>query len=129
MSSLVHFGIECLQQHRFVEEGALEGVLAVHGIHVWPNSPSGTILSKVMSRLCCSNIRSGLEGKVLPGCERSACRAHGCHSLAQCVFQASTCMLAAATTHQPSLLVSSLMCGLCQGAWVDSIAQKGGTDC
>ena len=30
-----------------VSEGALEGVSAVHGIHVWPGLPSGTVASKV----------------------------------------------------------------------------------
>ena len=33
-----------------VEEGALEGVLGAHGIHVWPTIPSGTIASKVPSQ-------------------------------------------------------------------------------
>ena len=32
---------------RFVEEGALEGVLGVHGIHVWPALPAGLITSRV----------------------------------------------------------------------------------
>ena len=34
---------------RFVEEGALEGVLGVHGIHVWPGIPAGIITSRVIS--------------------------------------------------------------------------------
>jgi metal-dependent amidase/aminoacylase/carboxypeptidase family protein len=29
-----------------VEEGALEGVQGVHGIHVWPEIPAGLIGSK-----------------------------------------------------------------------------------
>jgi len=32
---------------RFVEEGAVEGVLGIHGIHVWPGLPAGTIASRV----------------------------------------------------------------------------------
>ena len=32
---------------RFVEAGALEGVLGVHGIHVWPGIPAGIITSRV----------------------------------------------------------------------------------
>ena len=32
---------------RFVEEGALEGVLGIHGIHVWPGIPAGIITSRV----------------------------------------------------------------------------------
>lgn len=34
---------------RFVEEGALEGVSGIHGIHVWPNLPAGVIGSRVRS--------------------------------------------------------------------------------
>ena len=29
-----------------MDEGALEGVLGVHGIHVWPEEAAGTISSK-----------------------------------------------------------------------------------
>jgi metal-dependent amidase/aminoacylase/carboxypeptidase family protein len=31
---------------RFVEEGALKGVLGVHGIHVWPGLTAGTVASR-----------------------------------------------------------------------------------
>ncbi|CAL5224261.1 g6919 [Coccomyxa viridis] len=31
---------------RFVEEGTLEGVLGIHGIHVWPALPAGLITSR-----------------------------------------------------------------------------------
>ena len=34
---------------RFVEEGALKGVLGVHGIHVWPGLTAGTVASRVSS--------------------------------------------------------------------------------
>ena len=30
-----------------VDEGIMEGVLGVHGIHVWPHLPSGTISTRV----------------------------------------------------------------------------------
>ncbi len=33
---------------RFVEAGALHGVLGVHGIHVWPGIPAGIITSRVI---------------------------------------------------------------------------------
>lgn len=32
---------------KFVEEGALRGVSGIHGIHVWPVAPAGTITSRV----------------------------------------------------------------------------------
>ena len=32
-----------------VDEGAMEGVSAVFGIHVWPSAPSGTIQTRVKS--------------------------------------------------------------------------------
>lgn len=33
------------------ESGVLEGIQALHGLHVWPDLPSGTIASKVMTSL------------------------------------------------------------------------------
>ena len=30
-----------------VDEGVMEGVLGIHGVHVWPNLPSGTISTRV----------------------------------------------------------------------------------
>ena len=30
-----------------MEEGALQGVLGIHGIHVWPGLPAGTVASRV----------------------------------------------------------------------------------
>lgn len=32
---------------RFVEEGALEGVAGIHGIHAWPSLPAGVIGTRV----------------------------------------------------------------------------------
>lgn len=32
---------------RMVEEGALDGVSVVHGIHVWPSLPAGVIGTRV----------------------------------------------------------------------------------
>lgn len=35
-----------------MEEGALEGVAAVHGIHVWPPLPAGIIGTRVSTQPC-----------------------------------------------------------------------------
>lgn len=35
-----------------MEEGTLEGVLGIHGIHVWPALPAGLITSRVSILAC-----------------------------------------------------------------------------
>lgn len=37
-----------------VQEGALQGVSAVFGLHVWPTAPSGHIQTRVMTFTCCT---------------------------------------------------------------------------
>ena len=46
---------------RFVEAGALEGVLGIHGIHVWPGISAGIITSRVIIaiRTSCRPASSG----------------------------------------------------------------------
>ena len=56
---------------RLVEEGALEGVAAVHGLHVWPSLPAGIYGTRVrvaiaMHLLACSDLHDFSHQHVAP---------------------------------------------------------------
>ena len=59
-----------------VDEGALQGVSAVHGLHVWPSLPSGTIASKVChldvpyTAIACRSARFCYQRSDRPACSR-----------------------------------------------------------
>ena len=47
-----------------VDEGIMEGVLGVHGIHVWPHLPSGTISTRVSANQLISATKAPLASKI-----------------------------------------------------------------